>query len=152
PDQDTDIKLPGGKKPGITLKDDGYPDFLDKATIDALKLDPSIFGPSNVNPLPIKPAPATFTTESLKLPGTIAHACLGGGGRFVILSIPSQRQIAILDVNERKIVKYLPLAGDNPVMTAGLEKLVVAYPQQNIIQRWNLLTFEKEATVTSPFT
>src|SRR5207253_10894488 len=78
--------------------------------------------------------------------------CLGGGGRFLIATVPSQRQIAILDVNERKVTKYLPLAGDGPVIAAGLEKLVVAYPQQNLIQRWSLLNFEKEMTLNSPFT
>jgi hypothetical protein len=109
------------------------------------------FPPANVQPLKITPAPATFDKTSLKLPGTMTKVCLAGGGRFLIAAIPSQRQIAILDVSERKIVKYLPLAGDQPVIAAGLDKLVVAYPQQNTIQRWSLLNFQKELTVNSPF-
>ena len=106
---------------------------------------------ANVSPLKITPAPASFDKATLNLPGTLGRVCLGGGGRFLIATVPGQRQIAVLDVNERKIVKYLPAAGDQPLIAAGLEKLVVAYPQQNLIQRWNLLTFEKEVTVNSPF-
>jgi hypothetical protein len=106
--------------------------------------------PANLTPLPITPAPKDFERASLPLPGAINRACLGGGGRFLLLVVPSQRQLAVLDFSERKIVKYLPLPGDKCLVAAGLEKFVVAHPQENLLQRWSLLKLEKEQTVPSP--
>ena len=148
----------GNRGPG-TFAIPGLVKIEKKKVPDPIQQDPpvvpgakAILPAANVNPLPIAAAPPTFGKASLKLPGSIGSVCLAGGGRFLILTIPSQRQLAILDVNERKVAKYIPLAGDQPVIAAGLQKLVIAYPEHNTIQRWNLLTFEKELTVNSPFT
>ena len=60
------------------------------------------------------------------------------------------RQVAIFDVCEAKVVKYLPVAGDNAVIAAGMTKLVMAFPDTKIIQRGNSPTYEKELTTTLP--
>jgi WD40 repeat protein len=98
----------------------------------------------------IKPAPLKEDKTTLKLPGSVRDVCVGGGGRFLILHLPQQRQLAIFDVNEAKIAKYLPVADDNIRFAAGMDKLLVALPDKNIIQRWDLTSFERELTAPLP--
>src|SRR5262249_18008072 len=76
--------------------------------------------------------------------------CVGGAGRFLILRLPQQRKLAIFDANEAKIVKYLPVAEDTVKVAAGRDKLFVFLPGANVIQRYSLAGFEKEATVPAP--
>jgi hypothetical protein len=54
------------------------------------------------------------------------------------------RNIAVFDVTQAKVVKYLPLASDNALIAASADKLIVILNDQNIIQRWDLKTLEKE--------
>jgi hypothetical protein len=108
-------------------------------------------------PLPIKPAPwvklERLDADRLvrKLPGTVADVAVGGGGRFLVLHIPSQRQLAVFDVNEARVVKYLPVPEDNVAIAAGMDKLIVALPNARVLQRWSLTTFEREATAQQDF-
>jgi predicted Zn finger-like uncharacterized protein len=119
-------------------------------------------GPANppADPKPglVRPAanPAKFTptkaadNAELKLPGSADMTCLGGGGRYVLFRIPKVRQVAVLDVCEGKVVRYLPLPEDGALVAAGNEHVFIVAPTANVIQRWNLTTFEKELTVANP--
>jgi hypothetical protein len=98
----------------------------------------------------IKPPPLKEDKTTLRLPGSLRDVCVGGGGRFLILHLPQQRQLAIFDVNEAKIVKYLPAGDDNIKFAAGMEKLLVALPDKNVIQRWDLTNFEREVAAPLP--
>ena len=46
------------------------------------------------------------------------------------------------------MVKQLPTGGSDIRFTAGLDKLVVALPGTKTIQRWDLKTFQREASMT----
>src|SRR5262249_30090544 len=100
--------------------------------------------------LAIKPAPLAGDKVTVNLPASMQQACVGGGGRYLILHLPQQRKLAVFDSNEAKVVKYLPVAEDEISFTAGLDKLFVALPAANLLQRWDLTTFEKELTVPAP--
>ena len=101
-----------------------------------------------------KPTPLTATKAAdkaqIKLPGTVDLTCFGGGGRYVLMRIPSAKQVAVLDICEGKVTKYLPIPEDGALIAAGNEHLFVLAPTDNIIQRWNLETFEKERTAANP--
>src|SRR5262249_19562486 len=86
----------------------------------------------------------------IKLPGEADMSCFGGGGRYVLLRIPSAKQVAVLDVCEGKVVKYIPIAESAALLAAGNEHLFILNPRANILQRWSLKTFEKEASVVNP--
>jgi hypothetical protein len=75
---------------------------------------------------------------------------MGGNGRYVLLRMPKVKQIAVLDVCEGKVAKYLPMAEEAALIGAGNDRLFVLNPSANVIQRWNLTTFEKEATIANP--
>lgn len=104
------------------------------------------------SPLKIKPAPLAEEVVNLKLPDTVEDVEVGGSGRFLILHLKKTRKLAIFDVNEAKITKYLSLASDDIAYTAGAEKLFVVLRDKRIIQRYDLLTFERELTQTVPLT
>lgn len=101
---------------------------------------------AEVTPLEIKPTKLAEDTGEVKLPSTVAESCGGGGGRFFILKLTRQKQLAIFDVTEAKVVKYIPLADDTAKFAAGMNKLIVMEPTQNTLTRYDLGTFEKEAT------
>jgi hypothetical protein len=89
--------------------------------------------------------------EERRLNATTDEVCLGGGGRFVLLSQPKDQKVAVFDVNEAEVVRYLDIGEDLVKMTAGMDKLFVAVPAKGVIQRWDLHTFEKEVTQTLTF-
>jgi hypothetical protein len=112
------------------------------------KVESDIVHPA-VNPAKITPTKAADKTE-LKLPGAVDMTCFGGGGRYVLLRIPSTKKVAVLDVCEGKIAKYIPIPEDGAFIAASNEHLFVLAPTNNVIQRWNLTTLEKERTVANP--
>jgi uncharacterized protein (TIGR03067 family) len=102
--------------------------------------------PPDSGPAPAKPPVLAQDRVAVKLPGRVAEVAVGGGGRFLILHLAQQRQLAVFDVNEAKVVKYLPLAGDNVKFAASLDKLVVVLTDERLIQRWSLVSFEREVS------
>src|SRR5262249_22418165 len=69
----------------------------------------------------------------------------GGGGRYLVLHIPAQQQLAVFDVSAAKVVKTLSTSGDNPKLAGGMDKFVVVYPASATVERWNFTTFKREA-------
>jgi hypothetical protein len=106
--------------------------------------------PAPVNPLPITPTPLNEAKVSVTLPGQVGNLCVGGGGRFLILHLPQTHQLAVFDVNEAKVVKYLPITEERVLLAAGMEKLVVVLPDKNLILRWSLTTFQREVIAAVP--
>src|SRR5205085_2516206 len=78
-----------------------------------------------VTPLPITPAPLAADRSEITLPGSVAEACAGGGGRYFLLHLPSVRQLAVFDVSLGKVAKFLPLPADDVRFAAGMNKLLV---------------------------
>jgi hypothetical protein len=74
----------------------------------------------------------------------------GGGGRFVFALLSQQRRLAVMDVSLGRIVKYLTLPAGPVVCAAGATRLVVIAPEQNLMQRWNLRSFQREQTAPIP--
>jgi S1-C subfamily serine protease len=95
----------------------------------------------------LKPPALDHDKVICQLPGTIADVGVGGDGRFLILHLPQQRQLALFDANEGRVTKYLDMAEDRVCFAAGMDRLMVAYPGSGLLQRWNLMSGEKEATV-----
>jgi hypothetical protein len=112
------------------------------------KPGPGIVRPA-FNPAMITPTKAADKAE-IKLPGPVDATGFGGGGRYVLLRIPSEKQVAVLDVCEGKIAKYIPIPEEGAFIAASNEHLFVMAPTDNVIQRWNLTTFQKERTAANP--
>jgi predicted Zn finger-like uncharacterized protein len=98
--------------------------------------------------LDIKPTPFSADRMTISLPGPADDVRVGGGGRYLILHLPKQYQLAIFDSQEGRIVKTVPI--DAARFAAGLDKLFIALPDGSAIQRWSLTNFELETSVPQP--
>jgi hypothetical protein len=80
------------------------------------------------------------------LPGPIEDVVVGGGGRYLILHVPTARQLAIFDVSAAEVVHTIRLSETFLKVAAGKDKLLVIQPNNNLIHRYDLTTRQREAT------
>ncbi len=91
--------------------------------------------------------PALGDEKTIKLlPAPATEIVVGGGGRYLILHLPRLKKLAVFDVTEARIARYIPLAEDRVFYGAGLRHVVVGLPEKALLERWNLDTGEKEQT------
>lgn len=82
-----------------------------------------------------------------KLPAPVTSVTVAGGGRYLALHLAKQRKLAIFDVTQAKITKYLPMGGDDLLIAGGQEHIVVVSRDHKLIQRWDLSNFKKGLTI-----
>jgi Putative Ig domain len=121
------VMSPDGRRL-IGACDDG---IIRQFSVPALPVSPPGNKKEDIAPL------APFT---VMLAGTISDIAVGGGGRFLALKSDDSRELAIFDVNEVKVVKKIPLASASALIAAGATTLVIAYPADQLMERWNLDT------------
>ena len=92
----------------------------------------------------IKPPTFGGDTKELTLSAIVTDVRVGGAGRFVVLEMKSLRKLAILDVNQAKIVGYIPLRDDSTVFAVGATKLVMVSTESDTVSRWDLATQKEE--------
>lgn len=106
---------------------------------------------SSPSPIPsLTPVNLAQDKVDVKLPGILDDVVVGGGGRLLILPMSKLNKVAIFDVKQAKIAQYLSIPPTEALITAGADKLFILLPDQHIIQRWNLNTFQRELTTTIP--
>src|SRR5262249_52768856 len=124
------------------------PDPPEKKGKPKEKLPPEVVPPVVDPPAPPEvPPPALGARVERNLPGSIDRLAVGGAGRYLVLHLPAQRQLAGLDVTQARIVHYISAAEDNVKFAAGQEKLVVVFPDTRVIQRWDLTTGKRELAI-----
>ncbi|HSI34220.1 MAG TPA: putative Ig domain-containing protein [Tepidisphaeraceae bacterium] len=100
---------------------------------------------------PAKPVEPQWAAEStIKLPAPVDGSAVGGSGKYLILHLRKLQQLAVIDVGEGKVLKYLPMPSGDLAITAGAEKLFVGIKDLKQIQRWDLAKLEREVTVPAP--
>ncbi len=113
-----------------------------------------IEAPSAIVPSPAGPIQPPLLAEppvTRTLPGEVTQIAVGAGGRFFALYMSGVGKIAVFDVNEAKVVKYLDAQGAGVKIAAGQNHLLVALPEVGKIQRWSLKTLELELTTAFHF-
>jgi hypothetical protein len=80
----------------------------------------------------------------LRLDGTIGDVAVGGGGRFLLLALKEARKVAVFDVNQAAIVKTIPLPTSNVLIGAGARKVLLIFPDERLLQRWDLATLQRD--------
>lgn len=88
--------------------------------------------------------------QEIKLPGVMSDLVAGGRGRFLVLYLKKQQQIAIYDANEVKIVKTIPLETDDALIAAGADAFVIADRAAKKLERWSFASLEKESEAPYP--
>ena len=97
------------------------------------------------------PLSSTVKDRSIKLPQTTETWIVGGGGRFILLHFQDLQKIGLFDVAKAKITHYFPALGDNALLAAGANHLLILDQDQGVISRYNLTTLERELTKPFPF-
>jgi len=98
------------------------------------------------------PAPSLEQDEiHLPLPGAISNVVLGGGGRYLVIHLAKERQLAVFDASLAKIAGYIPLADEQVEYAAGQTDLLVAFPDARLLQRYDLATRKREVSAPFPF-
>jgi S1-C subfamily serine protease len=100
--------------------------------------------PSSTSTSTSTPSDATAKTREppvvRKLAGTATAVAVGGAGRYLLITLAKARQLAVFDVNAADVVKIIPLASEKALVAAGATRFVIAYPETNRIERWDLGT------------
>jgi len=76
--------------------------------------------------------------------GKIRDVAVGGGGRYLALVLADAQKVAVFDVNAADIVKTIPLASNDALLAAGAKKLVIAYPGDRRLERWDLESLKRD--------
>ena len=142
-------KLPEGVVLPAPVREDPKKDIDPKKEDIVKETEPKKLPPRGPNPFDIVP-PTFGNSTTVNLPGAVTESSAGGGGRFLLFGLPSVQKIALFDVNEAKVVHYFPTAGGTFHFAASMSKLIVAYPDTQILQRWDLLTRERDVSVKMP--
>ncbi|MBV9850009.1 MAG: trypsin-like peptidase domain-containing protein [Armatimonadetes bacterium] len=110
---------------------------------------PAIVPPAPTPP-PIRDTRLATPQVTLALPGALDDVAVGGGGRYLILSLKGLHKLAVFDVSAAAIVRYLPVDSDDYRFTAGADALIVVLEDRKVIERWSLATFARRLTVPEP--
>jgi S1-C subfamily serine protease len=109
-------------------------------------------------PAPGDPSTVVITPPELeedkvvkKLPEVFSDVVVGGGGRYLIFHMPKLKKLAVFDVNQARVTKYIALAEEDIVYTAGLDCVVIGLKKAGKLERWSLTTFELEKSSAPPF-
>jgi len=100
--------------------------------------------------LAITPPTLAEQQASYRLPATYTDVCAAGGGRFLVFELPSIGQLAVFDVTEARVVKYLPTAGEDVLFTGGTDRVIVYYPSTGTLRSWDLHGFKGSPPVRWP--
>ncbi len=87
---------------------------------------------------------------TIPMPGKIDNIIKAGGGRYLILSFTGVQKLAVFDVYECRITKYLDLPKEKTIFAAGKDKLVLYLTEKKVLERYSLKTMEKENTCALP--
>jgi S1-C subfamily serine protease len=79
----------------------------------------------------------------IPLAGIIARVRTGGNGRFLVMHLREKGILVIVDLVRKELVKEIPVT-DDVVFAASREKLLIALPTGNQLQRWDLSTLARE--------
>ncbi len=85
----------------------------------------------------------------IAMPGKFDDVCLAGGGRFLVLRIPTESELAIVNLQTDKLAGTIPAGDGETLFTAGQDEVVVVKPADNIIERFDLATRKLQLTVHS---
>jgi hypothetical protein len=105
---------------------------------------------TSARPGPITPTSFVRNSGSVPLGGECDLVGRGAGGRYLFFRIPAARTIAVFDANTGAIVHRVDGVERKALFAAGAAKLFVYEPAARAVERYDLITWEKEATVPLP--
>ena len=75
---------------------------------------------------------------TIDIPGTISDVAMGGGGRYLLLTLAKQRKLVAFDLNSPQQMKIVSLASETALVAAGElrddDYVVVFHPRDREVQ------------------
>lgn len=105
-------------------------------------------GATGGRPGPVAPTSLPRST-TVPLGATFDAVGRGAGGRYLLLRMPRQQTIAVFDPNTGTVVRTLSVGDPKALFACGAAKLFV-YRSEGEIDRYDLVTWEKEQTTPAP--
>jgi hypothetical protein len=97
------------------------------------------------------PAPSRPEEERALAPeGKIAAVAVGGGGRYLLLTLPGRKELVVFDAFRRRIATRVTLVADDALVAGGVDAFFIVYPGPRIIHRWDLRTMALDRTAALP--
>jgi hypothetical protein len=98
----------------------------------------------------IRSAPITSDT-TIDLGGKVGAMAIGGGGRYIVMHIPDQGRLKVLDAEQGKITADVEAdSGGNVKIAAGLSRVLVLVPG-DIFRVYSLPELAKQFEGSSPY-
>lgn len=103
-------------------------------------------------PGPVVPTTLAKDRDTIKLPGTVAAVCRAAGGRYLVLHVPQGRrsQVVVFDPNTAAVVQTLDVDDPKCLIAGTASKLFVYRQTANRLDRYDLVTWERERSVAKP--
>ncbi|HWE96610.1 MAG TPA: hypothetical protein VG269_21805, partial [Tepidisphaeraceae bacterium] len=98
----------------------------------------------------VRPADNYAGARTLRLPTAADEVVAAGNGRYLLLYMKQLRKLAVFDARTGSLTKFLPVGSESAYVAGGATKFIVVLPDQNIIQRWDLASFERELSLPLP--
>ncbi len=122
------------------------------ADANAFDLSKAVSGTASgaVTVPPLHPPKIAAAIVTIPLPAPLDDLTVGGGGRYLILSLKSLRKLAVFDMNEARIVHFIPVDSDDYHFASGARLVILYREDHHVIERWSLDTFQRELTMAAP--
>jgi hypothetical protein len=88
--------------------------------------------------------------REITLNGMIAAVTVGGGGRYVLLTLSKPRKLVVFDSLSQRLAAEVPLVDDDVLVAAGADAFFLVYPGMRIIHRWSLGRMALDRTAALP--
>ena len=96
------------------------------------------------------PVVATGEDREIALGGIVESVAVGGGGRYLLLTLSNPRKLVVFDAFTRRNATEIPLVDDDVLVAAGGDVFVLVYPGLRIIHRWSLRRMAIDKTAALP--
>ncbi len=99
----------------------------------------------------ITPPPYDLSTpQSIVLPGPVGAVSVGGNGRYVVLHVPSKKQLFCFDASRGQVLPGPePAADGNLLLAAGQNRLAVLGPN-NVMSVYDLPSLQRRYDASGP--
>ena len=89
-------------------------------------------------------------TRTVKLDEPWANMTTGGAGRYIVFHLKEAGKLEIFDVVAGEVTKTIDAPGDELLLAAGMDKLIVYVPSQKIFHRYDIATLKREQSLPAP--
>jgi hypothetical protein len=72
------------------------------------------------------------------LEGKIGRVAVGGGGRYLLLTLPDRKELVVFDTFSQRLAGRVALVADDVLVAAGADAMLLVYPDLRIIHRFDL--------------